>query len=29
MYPWDQYQERKRVKKRLDEIRKQDPFIYD
>jgi hypothetical protein len=29
MYPWDRYQERKRMKKRLEELRKKDPFIYE
>lgn len=29
MYPWDKYQERKRMKKRLEELRKKDPFIYE
>ena len=26
--PWRRYQERKRFKKRLEELRKRDPFIY-
>jgi hypothetical protein len=26
--PWYRYQERKRFKKRLEELRKRDPFIY-
>jgi hypothetical protein len=26
--PWHKYQERKRFKKRLEELRKRDPFIY-
>jgi hypothetical protein len=26
--PWYKYQERKRFKKRLEELRKRDPFIY-
>lgn len=29
MYPWDKYQERKRMKKRLEELRKRDTFIYE
>lgn len=29
MYPWDRYQERKRLKKRLDELKKRDPFLYE
>ena len=29
MYPLDRYLERKRFKKRLDELRKQDPFLYE
>jgi hypothetical protein len=29
MYPWDRYQRRKRMKKRLAELKKRDPFIYD
>jgi hypothetical protein len=27
-YPWTRYQERKKLKKRLEELRKRDPFIY-
>ena len=27
--PWTRYQERKRFKKRLEELRKRDPFIYE
>tara|TARA_R110000868_G_scaffold1415_2_gene11043 strand:+ start:7846 stop:7962 length:117 start_codon:yes stop_codon:yes gene_type:complete len=27
--PWTKYQERKRWKKRLAELKKQDPFIYE
>jgi hypothetical protein len=26
--PWYKYQERKRFKERLEELRKRDPFIY-
>jgi hypothetical protein len=26
--PWHKYQEHKRFKKRLAELRKRDPFIY-
>jgi len=26
--PWYKYQEHKRFKKRLEELRKRDPFIY-
>ena len=29
MWPWDRYQERKRLKKRLEELKKCDPFIYE
>jgi hypothetical protein len=29
MYPWDRYQQKKRLKKRLEELRKRDPFIYE
>lgn len=29
MYPWDRYQQRKKLKKRLAELRKRDPFIYE
>ena len=28
LYPWYRYQERKFIKKRLEELRKRDPFIY-
>jgi hypothetical protein len=27
--PWTNYKERKRLKKRLAELRKRDPFIYE
>ena len=29
MWPWDHYQEKKRMKKRIEELRKRDPFIYE
>jgi len=29
MWPWDYYQEKKRMKKRIEELRKRDPFIYE
>jgi len=29
MWPWDRYQEKKRTKKRIEELRKRDPFIYE
>jgi len=29
MWPWDRYQEKKRMKKRIEELRKRDPFIYE
>ena len=29
MWPWDRYQERKRIKKKLEELKKRDPFIYE
>jgi hypothetical protein len=28
LWPWRQWQEKKRIKKRLEELRKRDPFIY-
>jgi hypothetical protein len=28
LYPWNKYQEHKRFKRRLKELRKRDPFIY-
>lgn len=28
LYPWHRYQEHKYMKKRLEELRKRDPFIY-
>ncbi len=27
-YPYSTYKEKQRIKKRLDELRKRDPFIY-
>jgi hypothetical protein len=27
-YPYYQYKEKQRMKKRLEELRKRDPFIY-
>jgi hypothetical protein len=27
-YPYHQWQERQRIKRRLEELRKRDPFIY-
>jgi len=27
-YPYYQYKEKQRIKKRLEELRKRDPFIY-
>jgi hypothetical protein len=27
-YPYRKYQERKQFKKRIEELRKRDPFIY-
>jgi hypothetical protein len=27
-WPWRRYQERKAYKKRIEELRKRDPFIY-
>lgn len=27
-YPYQRYQDRQMIKKRLEELRKQDPFIY-
>jgi len=29
MYPWDRYQQKKKIKKKLEKMRKRDPFIYD
>ena len=29
MWPWDPYQEKKRMKKRIEELRKRDPIIYE
>lgn len=26
--PWQRFQERRRIKKRIEEMRKRDPFIY-
>jgi hypothetical protein len=28
MWPWYKWQERRAIKKRLEELRKRDPFIY-
>ena len=28
LYPWHVWQERKAYKKRIEELRKRDPFIY-
>jgi hypothetical protein len=28
LWPWHKWQEKKRFKKRLAELRKRDPFIY-
>lgn len=28
LYPWYRYKEHKLMKKRLEELRKRDPFIY-
>jgi hypothetical protein len=28
-WPWTYYQERKRIKKRLQELKDKDPFIYE
>ena len=28
LYPWTRYQEHRKFKKRLEELRKRDPFIY-
>lgn len=27
--PWYRYQEKKLIKKRIEELRKRDPFIYE
>jgi hypothetical protein len=27
-WPWRKFQERRRFKKRLEELKKRDPFIY-
>ena len=29
MYPYRRYKEKQRLKKRLSELRKRDPFIYE
>jgi hypothetical protein len=29
LYPINRYKEKKRLKKRLEELRKRDPFIYE
>jgi len=29
MYPWDRYQQKKKIKKKLEKMLKRDPFIYD
>jgi hypothetical protein len=28
LWPWTKYQERRKWKKKLEELRKRDPFIY-
>lgn len=28
MTPWQKYKERQQIKRRLEELRKRDPFIY-
>jgi len=28
LWPWYKWQERQAIKKRLEELRKRDPFIY-
>ncbi len=28
LYPWRRYQEDRLLKKRIEELRKRDPFIY-
>lgn len=28
LWPWNRWQEKRRFKKRLAELRKRDPFIY-
>lgn len=28
LYPWNRFQENRRLKKRIEELRKRDPFIY-
>jgi len=28
LFPWRKWQDRQRLKKRLEELRKRDPFIY-
>jgi hypothetical protein len=27
-WPWAKWKEKQRIKKRIEELRKQDPFIY-
>ena len=29
MWPWDRYQKRKLIRKKLEELKKQEPFIYE
>jgi hypothetical protein len=29
MYPWDRYKQKKKLKKRLEKLREQDPHIYE
>ena len=29
LWPWTRYQRKKRMKKRLEELKKRDPFIYE
>jgi hypothetical protein len=29
MYPYTRYKQRQMIKKRLEELRKKDPFIYE
>ena len=29
LWPWNEYQDRKRIKKKIKELRDKDPFIYE
>jgi hypothetical protein len=29
LWPWTEYQDRKRIKKKIKELKDKDPFIYE